>query len=234
MTHRLLCCSDTHGQLPPVLDETGATAWLHGGDVADGPTLSGDDSSPFADPLREPIARWFASRPVPVLAVRGNHDTADEFHAFRSADDVTGRVVKVADGLFVAGVGWHGGWYGELPRESDLRPVCDAVERHVRRIVMPSDRLVLLTHYPPRLPGMREMERDVRDGGTWYDCVHELAEATSPVAVVQGHIHQWAGTSQTVELGGWAVTIFHPGRSGGTLCVDRARGGGVTIEWPVR
>jgi Icc-related predicted phosphoesterase len=161
---------------------------------------------------------------VPVFAVRGNHDTVDEYRAFRSADDVTGRVAKLGDGLYVAGVGWRGELYYELPTESDLRSVCDAVERHSRRLVMPSDRLVLLTHYPPRLPGMREIERDVRDGGTWYDCVRELADAIRPVAIVQGHVHRWSGTSQTVEVAGRPVLVFHPGRHGGALLIDEGTG----------
>jgi Icc-related predicted phosphoesterase len=229
--HRLLCCSDTHGRLPPALDEAGATAWLHAGDVANGPELVADGSDPLADPLREPVARWFASRPIPVVLVRGNHDTADDFGAFRVAGDATGKVVRLADGLVVTGVGACGERYFELPLESDLRAVCDSVKRQAARLVMPSDRLVLLTHYPPRLPGMRAIERDVRDGGLWYDCVRELAETLRPVAIVQGHVHSWQGTSQTVTLGGANVLIFHAGLIGGTLVVN-CESGGVEIEWP--
>ena len=75
------------------------------------------------------VARWFADRTTPVHVVAGNHDTADEFGAFRTATDLTGRVLPVAERLFLAGVGWHGERYFELPLESDLRAVCDRVGR---------------------------------------------------------------------------------------------------------
>ena len=232
MLYRLLCCSDTHGRRPPALDEAGATAWLHAGDVTDGPSaVADDDSDPLHDPLRAPVARWFADRTIPVFVVAGNHDTVDDFHAFRAATDATRRVRPVAERLFVAGVGWHGERYFELPLESDLRAVCDQVDRQARRLVMPRDRVILLTHYPPRLPGMRAVERDVPSGGVWYDCVRELAEALRPVAVVQGHVHAWAGTSQEATLGGSPTVVFHPGRIGGSLLVDTATGQ-VSVGWP--
>jgi Icc-related predicted phosphoesterase len=231
MVYRLLCCSDTHARVPPPLDESGATAWLHGGDVADGPTLVNDGSDPSADPLRAPVTKWFADRPIQVVLVKGNHDTVDDFNAFREAGDASGRLVKVADRLFVAGVGWACDLYFGLPLECDLQHVCDAIRRQARRLVMPSDRVVLLTHYPPRLPGTRPVARDVQDGGLWYTCVRELAEELLPVAIVQGHVHSWQGTVQTVNVGGVDTVVFHPGRRGGTLVVDVPTGS-VSVEWP--
>jgi Icc-related predicted phosphoesterase len=121
--------------------------------------------------------------------------------------------------------------YFELPNESDLCEVCDTVAKRAGRLLGPSDRLVLLTHYPPRLVGMRELERDPPNGGLWYDCVRELAETLHPIAIVQGHVHSWAGTSQEAELDSRSVTVFHPGRAGGTLLVDVGLGA-AGIEWP--
>lgn len=227
----MLCCSDTHGEVPPVLDDANATAWLHAGDVADGPSAVEDESDPLDDPLRAAAARWYTTRPVPVFVVRGNHDVTDDLGAFAAATDVTGRVSRLADGLWVAGVGWGGERYFELPLESDLRAACDDVERMARRLVMPRDRVVLLTHYPPRLPGMRSVDRDPPNGGLWYDCVRELAESLRPAAVVQGHVHKWAGTSQTVTLGGANVLVFHPESTGGILLVN-ASDGIAGMEWP--
>ena len=137
MNYRLLCCSDTHGQLPPALCEQGATAWLHGGDAMHGPAAVDDDEpiDPLLDPLRAPIARWFMERPIPVYIVRGNHDIADDFAAFQHASDVGGFVRQIAPRLFVAGIGWHGEKYFELPRESDLEPMCQQVIRQATRLV---------------------------------------------------------------------------------------------------
>lgn len=231
MIHRILCCSDTHAELPPQLDESEAIAWLHGGDVVDGPTLVGDDADPLDDPLRAPTARWFTDRRVPVFIVRGNHDTADELRAFQNGRDITGDVVRIAAELCVAGVGWTGERYFELPLESDLKTVCDAVRRNAARVLTPDDHLVLLTHYPPRLPGMRELQNDPPNGGLWYDAVRELMEELPVVAVVQGHVHRWERSSQTVTYGGRDVLVFHPGRRGGVLLVDVATGS-AACEWP--
>ncbi|QOV88845.1 metallophosphoesterase family protein [Humisphaera borealis] len=220
MIYRLLCCSDTHTEVPPNLDEASATAWLHAGDVVEGPEIVGDDSDPLQDFLRAPVARWFKERPLPVFVVKGNHDTVDDVHAFRHANDVTGRVVRIAESLVLAGIGWCGETYYELPLESDLRGPCDSVLRAANRILMPSDSLILLTHYPPRFPGMRELTRDVPNGGVWYDCVRGLVAELRPTAVVQGHVHSWAGTSQVVRIEDRDTTVFHPGKLGGILQVD--------------
>jgi Icc-related predicted phosphoesterase len=227
---RFLCCSDTHGQRPPIVDETGVVAWLHGGDIVHGPAIVDDTSSPFDDPLRASAARWFAERQVPVFVVKGNHDTADELHAFRTACDVTARIVPVAPRIFVAGVGWTGERYFELPLESDLKSVCDSLRRQALRLIMPRDSIVLLTHYPPRFPGMREMEKDPPNGGIWYDCVRQPVEELPVIAVVQGHVHRWENSSQTVRCAGRDVLQFHPGRRGGVLLVDAANAT-AAMEW---
>src|SRR3954454_19310461 len=137
MRYRFLCCSDTHGTVPPTIDESGAIAWLHAGDVNNGPTAVGDGSDPLEDPLRCDAARWFVTRRLPVFVVKGNHDGVDDFRAFSDATNLTGRVAEVAPRLYVAGIGWHGERYYELPFEADLRKVCDAVLRQTRRLVMP-------------------------------------------------------------------------------------------------
>src|SRR3954447_15111936 len=106
MSHvRLLCCSDTHGHRPPDLDEFGAVAWLHAGDVYEGPDLVGDDEEPLpGDPIAEPVRSWLATWRVPVLCVHGNHDVADTFRWFETADAIDERVRRVGPRLVVAGI----------------------------------------------------------------------------------------------------------------------------------
>ena len=227
MRYRLLCCADTHGRPPPSLSEEGAAAWLHAGDITDGPTAVEDGSDPFLDPLRADVARWFQGRVLPVFAVRGNHDAVDDFGAFRSASDVTGIVLPIGPGLFVAGVGWHGEYYFELPLEADLQAVADSVRRQALQKLRPHDRLVLLTHYPARIPGMYHVSGDA---GVWYDSVRALIEDLRPQAVVYGHMHQWAWTSRQLSVGGREVLLLNPGREGAFLTVD-VETATAEVEW---
>jgi Icc-related predicted phosphoesterase len=203
------------------LAEDGAVAWLHAGDVTNGPTAVQDDSDPLADPLRVEVAAWFARRSVPIFLVRGNHDVTDDFRAFQSGIDVTGLVLPLAPRLFVAGIGWHGERYFELPMEADLELVCDAVRRQARRKLMPRDRLVLLTHYPPRHPEFREVRGDRDGAGVWFDCVRRLVDELRPLAVVQGHVHRWFRTAHPVP-GSWGATVLvvNPGPPGAIVTVD--------------
>src|SRR5436309_7450 len=117
MTHRFLCCSDMHGQAPPVLDENGATAWLHAGGVYDGwckPLAEPRD--PLQDVPCADLTGWetcagvtaWLRRSIPIFAVRGNDDIHDLHGFFWKCDDLTGSVRLIAENLMVAGIGWCG------------------------------------------------------------------------------------------------------------------------------
>jgi Icc-related predicted phosphoesterase len=70
--------------------------------------------------------------------------------------------------------------------------------------VMPGDSLILLTHYPPKLPELpcEEVPRH------WvYRCVADLVDELEPIAVVQGHVHQWFGRQWRRE----GMLIISPG-----------------------
>jgi Icc-related predicted phosphoesterase len=191
-------CSDTHGGALPRWQGMGISAALHAGDVYDAPSAMEDDRFP---------TQWAESLGVPVLAVRGNHDNQDHGRFFRVADDITGRLRKLLPGLWVAGIGFGPKLHFDLPGESDLQPQCNDLVRIARREVMPGESLILLTHYPPNL-GELPCE-EVPKHGT-YRCVADLVEELRPIAVVQGHVHQWFGRQWRWE----GMLIVSPGPQG--------------------
>jgi Icc-related predicted phosphoesterase len=220
MGYRIICCSDTHGKIPPQIDETGAIAWLHGGDVSNGPDILDLETSVEEDFLLAPVSRWFVERSIPVHLVSGNHDIEDVFRCFSRCGDLSGKMVKLADRLFVAGIGWHGERYYELPLEADLAPVCQSVIRQGLRILTSQDRLILLTHYPPRFSNTEHVENDRDGGGVWYDCVKSVVELLEPIVVVQGHNHNWFRRTHLVQLNRRPVLILNPGPTGCVLTVE--------------
>ena len=198
---RIACCSDSHGCPPEAVDETDILAWLHAGDL-----INGDDAHSL-----QAILPWIRARQIPIRMVRGNHDCALTGRGFHDMD-ISGRVVQLRDGLFVAGVGWTSRVYYEVPGESDLEPICRSVARQALRMVMPHDRLVLVTHYPPALGGL--FEPAFTDAGHAFACVRQLVEEVCPLVIIQGHVHEWFGKTATVDLRGQPCLIVNPGPRG--------------------
>ena len=226
MLHRIACCSDTHGHSPPDLaDDEPITAWLHGGDAYDGPAiLQGDDEEPLpGEPIAQPMRAWLRSRTAPVYGVHGNHDVADPYRWFASIESVDGRVARIAPKLVVVGVGWNGEKYYELPGESDLRRVCDAARRQVLRVTLPSDHIILLTHYPPRLPGLFPLKPGA-SAESGSEAVAELVRELRPALIVQGHEHFWFSTYASIDLDGRRTLVINPGRCGMTVRIDTETG----------
>lgn len=225
MIHRLLCCSDTHGSVPPAVVDPDAIAWLHAGDLcraAEAPDLY-SDSNPLEDPILAPVSQWFAKAQVPTFFVQGNHDVVDLYHARRWASDITGRIIPIADHLYIAGVGWHGERYFELLFEADLRRCCDSIMRQARQLTS-RDWLVLLTHYPPRYSHTHDVPNDQDGGGVWYDCVRQLADELNVVAVVQGHNHRWFGDTSYVAAANRRVLLTNPGPQGCRISIHSETG----------
>src|SRR5206468_9536026 len=124
----IICYSDTHGQTPQSQDDDGVTAILHGGDFYDGRILryaAGREACEegITELRRVTDLRWLASAKAPVYAVNGNHDVADPLGVFERARDITGSVVEIAPNVLLAGIGWSGEYFFDLPRESDLDAV---------------------------------------------------------------------------------------------------------------
>ena len=228
MKHRLLCCSDTHGEAPPPLDDATASAWLHAGDLYEGPTIvgRGDDAPPLpGDPIAGAFTDWVKARRAPVYAVHGNHDCADPYGWFASVDAVDGRVIRLAENLLLVGIGWHGEVYVEMPREEDLEAVCRQAVRQLHRLARFGDCIVLLTHYPPALAGLFPPPREVVGPDGASRSIAQLVHDFRPVLVVQGHEHTWAGLVGRFGLGdGTETLVINPGRQGMAVIVDLATG----------
>ena len=98
-----------------------------------------------------------------------------------------------------AGCGRASGWRAsDLHRgnitiflaESDLEPQCSDLARMARREMMPQDTLILITHYPPKLP---ELPCDEVPENWTFHCVAELVARLQPQVIIQGHVHEWFG-----------------------------------------
>jgi Icc-related predicted phosphoesterase len=224
MRYRLLCCSDTHGEAPPAVADSTATAWLHAGDLYEGPAIVGrDDEPPLpGDPIAEVFLAWARQRRAPVYAVHGNHDVGDPYGWFAAVHEVDGRVERLGADLLLVGIGWHGEVYFELPREADLDGVCERARQQVQRHRKASDRVVLLTHYPPLLPGLfpprRGRTATAADGGS--EVLARFVRELKPLLVVQGHEHRWSRLTGRFDLDGQSVLVINPGRAGMSVVVD--------------
>ncbi len=82
------------------------------------------------------------------------------------------------------------------------------------RLVMPGERIILLTHYPPRVMELVGRGKPA----TWsYQRVGELAEALRPIASVFGHQHDWFGRQWRRADG---TLLVSPGPRGGVLTIS--------------
>lgn len=188
--------------VPPDVD-----AILHAGDISNDGDLS-------------EFGQWAKLQSAPVYAVRGNHDVG----AFpvRLADcctDVTGRAVRLGPSLLLAGIGSDlpAHRIGDLPTEEDVRHCASRACRRAAEVRQPSDRLVLLTHFPPYLPSATGWHEPVR--GFFYEAVAEASETVSPVLIIHGHVHALFGCSITADLGGSRSTILCPGPEGRCISI---------------
>ena len=207
----LACCSDTHGAVPPPLRGGSIAAWLHAGDVYDG-----SDSERRAEELQA----WLVEQKVPVLAVRGNHDVNDVAGFLPPANDITGAVKRVTEGLWVAGIGWHGSQYDEVPNQNEMDDLCVTLHQRIVQDVGINDRLIIVTHYPADVPDASNWPA----AGEGYPAIGHLIAAVHPIAVIQGHVHEWFGVVRETFIDGYRCLVLHSGPTGMLLYVESETG----------
>lgn len=218
---RLLCCSDTHDQLPPPLSEDGATAWLHAGDVYDLPSLTKAQPG-LSDEAHPDVDAWARRRTVPVYAVRGNHDYADPYDFFTPGRNVSGRVVRLGEHVLLAGVGFAYRRSLIPPLDEELEEVCVRVQRHLTDEQRGGDRVVLLSHYPMRRPGLFPEKHWEHLTSLCFSSVTNLVDAVSPAVVIQAHLHEWHGLTAKLKLKKSKRTalVAMPGPRGMTIDIE--------------
>lgn len=212
---KFLCCSDTHAKTPPPLDETDVTAWLHAGDVySHGHFAKGTKTSPAI----ERLSLWMSERKIPVYAVKGNHDCSFDVPFFNAAENMTKRCKPIAPHLFLYGLGWHGSAYFDLPTESNMRNVIEEAKREWILRSMPSDKVIILSHYPFWSPTLYSFNSNPE--GWMFQCIRELMDEIKPLAIIQGHVHELMGRQNIYTGPDYETLAVFPGPEGGTLSVD--------------
>jgi Icc-related predicted phosphoesterase len=221
LEHTLLVCTDTHTRmLLPEMDVPRAVAWLHGGDfyLRKGESqrrrpVGGEGMKEFQS-KKAAFDRWHAQRDIPLYAVRGNHDVTDPWDFFKRFRDLSGRIEAIAPQLWVAGLGWSGERFYQLPQEKDLESICEQLTEQLAKGLPQDSCLVILSHYPA-----------VTDLCSGFACINRLMARWRPVVFIQGHIHEtfkqqtvlsWDDGSQTL--------VFNPGPGGGVLTLQPEAG----------
>lgn len=226
MIYRIACCSDTHETAPAQSAIADILCWLHAGDYYNYKDVaSADDSDPELATMYGELEggdafRWVRIASIPIYTVRGNHDGHDAWGFYQRANNITGKVVQIAPDLLVAGIGWHGRHYYDLPTEEDLTEVCQKIRQAYAKVGVGSEHsprsVILLTHYPAFTPNPSDKQESLRT----YTCLRELAAILKPDAIIQGHVHEWAGRVSTVSINGHNTLVVNPGPSGGILTVS--------------
>lgn len=144
--------------------------------------------------------------------MRGNHDLNDKARFFEAATDLTeGAIRSLGDSLFIAGIGWSGNRYFELPEESNLQYLCNIVENMWS---LQTGRFMLMTHYAPRDPAAPPDK--LFPDGFYFNCIGKLIQKLRPLIVIAGHCHDQFGKTISFH----DTPILFPGPMGKLLTID--------------
>jgi glutamate-ammonia-ligase adenylyltransferase len=219
--HTLLVCTDTHARmLLPDIDHPGALAWLHGGDFylrKNEPRRKrpmGPEALKGYSAKKTDLQQWLTRHAIPVYTVRGNHDISDPWGFFQSCRDISGHLEEIIPGLFVAGIGWSGQQFYDLPDEAKLASVCEGLTEQILNQLPADAALIVLSHYPA-----------VTELCPGFACINDLLARFKPTAIMQGHIHE-AFEQQTILTwdDGTQTLVFNPGPWGGVLTIQPEAG----------
>ena len=201
---RIFCCSDTHGRTPPL--QLDADIFLHAGDFYNKP-----GQSPVYLRLEEyvhilEIENWT------WYAVRGNHDCVDPLGFFKPPHDITGRVERIGENLFLVGLGWAGANFGQLPNEFMMNKICDKVLDQCKEKMTEGSHSIFVTHYCP------SSSKWLPEPGWFYPCIQRLMNKLGPLATIQGHAHRQFGRRWLdADLG---LKVLCPGPKGALLDIS--------------
>jgi len=207
----ILCCADSHNAGPPKHAIEFPVAWLHAGDFY-------HQGNSYKTPKSSPLIEQWMGISVPIFSVKGNHDCFSDMPFFKKSNDVTGSCAEIAPGLMVIGIGWHGGLFYDLPLERDMQKVCIDAKRAYNLKTKLSDQIILLTHYPPWIQTLYAYSKNPE--GWMFECVKELVDEIKPMVIVQGHVHELAGTQLVYRGPGFDSLIINPGPQGELLHIE--------------
>jgi len=219
--HVLLACTDTHTRmLLPEIDVPQAQAWLHGGDFYLRKTESrrkrpvGGEGMKGFQSKKAALDRWCTQRDIPLYAVRGNHDVTDPWGFFQRFHDISGQIKEITTQLWVAGLGWSGERFYQLPQEADVKTICEHLTEQLSDRLPSASRLIVLSHYPA--------DTELCPG---FVCINHFLARWKPIVFIQGHIHE-AFKQQTFLSweDGTQTLVFNPGPDGGILTIQPEAG----------
>lgn len=212
----LLTCTDTHARmLLPKIGSTRALAWLHGGDFylksnpLRGRRAMGHQLLKSFHAKKTNLKQWLKQSGLPVYAVRGNHDVDDPWHFFAQERDISGRLQPITEDVFIAGIGWCGREYHDLPTPETLASLCQDLDRDIQNRMPPDAALIVLSHYPA--------QTSLCSG---FACLNEFLAQWQPVVLIQGHIHEAFGQQTVLAWPDRTQTlVINPGPEGGILTI---------------
>lgn len=138
---------------------------------------------------------------------------------FACLGDLTGHVKRAAPTILIAGLGLAFPTYYDLPTNGNLLDAAARILIEARKLQTPADRLILLTHYPTPA-------RFKPNSPHAYPAIAKLlAELENtvgirPLAIVEGHIHEWFNTTDFHDTPTQSIPIYRPGPAGAILEID--------------
>jgi len=210
---KIFCCSDTHGEIPPFAGE--AECFCHAGDLYNylGKRVQGVSEKDYAKMKNHRgLVEWKQKIPCPCYFVKGNHDCYDLYNVMDQ--DLSEKIVQLADGLHLVGIGWSGSMYYDLPMERTLIPICERLLDQAVAQLKQGDHTIILCHFPPYYSFYGEYYE-----GFLFKTMTKMVEALRPLAIIQGHLHQLSGQAFTHE----GTLLCFPGPQGMLLEVNGER-----------